>query len=182
MHMKTFSLDPPWNEHPAHADRLWRAALRTVGSWCDEIWLRFGQMDVLAGVMAPADYRRLKELLGPYWGRPDPIPVPPGSDWLLRGVADALAQHFQTIPLPPEPRPRYSGCAVAPLTPELLDLLAGWQVPDPARARDILSQLADHWHLRRRGRDLLETADGMAVLVFHLNPREERQLRAALGE
>lgn len=184
---------PPWNEDPETADRIWRVVLATLAQGCDELWLRYGCLADAAHYLPDEQARRLVELIGPHWGSDDPVPASPE----LNGPAEGfLAELVSSLREPaerssegsspeesaPGERPRYAefGCAVVPVTTELIDLLTSLS-PDSAEiCPSMLSRLADHWHLRKGGRDILHTGDGMRALCLELTPEELEALRSAL--
>ena len=135
-----FSVVPPWHEDVATADRVWRVILAEVGPRCDELWLRFGNLADMEHLLPPEQFQRLEALVGPYWGVPDPIAPPPGAGTSLLGdLMASIAGDFQQagftapVPAPPSKYAPY-GCAVVPLSPELLDLLVRMTAAEIGRA------------------------------------------------
>lgn len=184
----THVIQPPWHEDAATADRVWRVVLAALGPTSDQLWLRFGCLGEMDRFLPPDQVERMEALIGPYWGQPDPIRVPPevksGFDGLLSGIVGALEgkglrkDDGEGSAVAPKYAP-YS-CAVVPVRSELIDLLVNLSV-DPSEAEAMLERLADHWHLRKGDRDLLSTGDGMLGMGLDLTSEEAESLRSALA-
>lgn len=184
-----YSILPPWKEDGLAADRLWRLVVGTLGRECDELWLRFGNLDGLQRLLLPEQYRRLEEWIGPHWGKPDPqaAGIPPVQsamgELLPEIVKDFKRMGFGIGPAPRRQQPKYApyGCAVVPLTNGLLNLLTSLAPSTPVSVGDVLSLLADHWHFRCAGRNVISTGDGMAVMGLTLISSQVEPLRQALS-
>lgn len=183
-----FTIDPPWGEDPATADRVWRAVVATLGPRCDEIWLRYGNLEDVAVFLPQEQYRQLEEFVGPHWGQPDPLArtAPDESALFLADILrdmvtglKPLGSAVENVPSTPRKYAPY-GCAVVPATPALVDFLAQLRAEDPQATMRMLRTLADHWHFRRSGRDVVSTGTGMAALVLELTPDEADLLRRVL--
>jgi hypothetical protein len=187
-----FVILPPWDEDPETADRVWRVVLATLAPDCDELWLRFGCLGDMVDFLPADQARQLEEHIGPYWGCADPIPVPPEARAQLEGLASKLVSDlvsdledsgFHQV-APPAGESKYAAqpCAVVPMSTELIDLVTSLSPASAEECRAGLERLADHWHLRKEGRDVLSTGDGMNMLGLDLTPREAETLRVALAE
>jgi len=180
-----FWIDPPWNEDPETADRIWRVVLATLAPACEELWLRFGCLGDMAEFLPAEQAEKLEELIGPYWGCDDPIPVSPEAkaqlEDFIAGVVSELDEALREATSTAEESryPEYS-CAMVPMSSELIDVLTSLSPASAEECRTMLSRLADHWHLRKEGRDVLTTGDGMNMLGLELTPQEADALRAAL--
>lgn len=175
-------LDLPWWDDAKAADRAWRVVVRALGGRCDQLWLRFGGLEGLEGNLTPAQYQRLAELLGPYYGQPDPYVRPPRppeeeAQWgeLLSGLKEMFEERgFREAPAPSWQPPPCT-CAVVPVSGELIALLT--ELPDA----DLLERLADHWHFRSDGRDLIATGDGVHSVGLQLTAEEVDLVGEALA-
>lgn len=191
-----FAILPPWNEDPETADRIWRVVLATLAPECDELWLRFGCLGDMVDFLPAEQAKQLEELIGPYWGCADPISVPPEASAELEGlvsklvsdlasdlVSDLEERGFHQV-APPAGESKYAAysCAVVPLSTELIDLVTSLSPASAEECRSMLSRLADHWHLRREGQDVLSSGDGMNMIGLTLTLQEADALRAALVE
>lgn len=182
---RAYTVLPPWLEEPQVADQVWRVILATLGPHCDELWLRFGNLGEMGSLLPEEQNARLKELVGPYWGQPDPIAPPQGAEAallneMLTGLVDAFKQAGWREAAPPPSEYAPYGCAVVPLGLDLVDLLTGLTAVDPNASREMPSRLADHWHLRQNGRDVISTSDGMALLGLTVTPEELEAVSGAL--
>lgn len=176
-----FHLELAWHEDAEMADRTWRVILATLGPSCDELWLRYGNLGEMDRFLPPAEVAQLEALIGPYWCLSDPIPVKPDS--LLTGFLDALVENFKeagfTQVNPPAERYAAYGCAVVPISSTLVERLTTLSV-GPEQSEGMLDRLADHWHLRKGGRDLISTGVGWYHVSFDLTPEEWESLQTAL--
>ncbi len=121
-----YSLVPPWAEDEPTADCLWRVVVSTLGRECDQLWLRFGNLDDMANLLPPEQYLALEERIGPHWGQPDPVAVdrPGPVQSILGGLLPGIVEEFKHMGLGTgpasirRPPPKYVpyGCAVVPLS------------------------------------------------------------------
>lgn len=177
--IRTFWIDPAWRVNHETADRVWRAVVAALGPLCDHLWLRFGNLHELTEFLPSEAYSQLEVAIGPHWGVPDPAPRPSRAGTeasvlgaMLPGVIDDFQRGGFFSTGAPAQQPPYApyGFAVIPVTPDLLDRLVNLSPVDRSRTREMLSRLADHWHFRQNGRDLVITSDGMDGIRLHLTP------------